>query len=106
MPGPRVRLWGIETPGEAEAAAFLGSPTVRVDGVDVEPGAGKAARIRPQVPRLPVGRHPVGDSTGQIDPHGPRMRRPRLKIAAISSAAAGRDEVGRRGGEHDRGDDK
>jgi hypothetical protein len=34
------------------------------------------------------------------------MRRPRLKIAAISSAAAGRDEVGRRGGEHDRGDDK
>ena len=29
----------IETVEEAEDARFLGSPTVRVDGVDVEPGA-------------------------------------------------------------------
>jgi hypothetical protein len=37
--GARVVLRRIETPEEAEAAAFLGSPTVRVDGVDVDPGA-------------------------------------------------------------------
>jgi hypothetical protein len=29
----------IETPRDAEAQRFLGSPTVRVDGVDIEPGA-------------------------------------------------------------------
>ena len=29
----------IDTPAEAQQARFLGSPTVRVDGVDVEPGA-------------------------------------------------------------------
>lgn len=29
----------IETADDAEAQRFLGSPTVRVDGVDVEPGA-------------------------------------------------------------------
>jgi hypothetical protein len=29
----------IETPDDAEAQRFLGSPTVRVDGMDVEPGA-------------------------------------------------------------------
>lgn len=29
----------VETPEEAERERFLGSPTVRVDGVDVDPGA-------------------------------------------------------------------
>jgi hypothetical protein len=29
----------IETVGDAEAERFLGSPTVRVDGADVDPGA-------------------------------------------------------------------
>jgi hypothetical protein len=29
----------VETPEQAEALAFLGSPTVRVDGRDVEPEA-------------------------------------------------------------------
>lgn len=29
----------IDTAAEAERARFLGSPSVRVDGVDVEPGA-------------------------------------------------------------------
>ena len=29
----------VETPEAAEAERFLGSPTVRVDGVDVDPGA-------------------------------------------------------------------
>jgi hypothetical protein len=35
----RVVQRRIETHQEAEAERFLGSPTVRVDGVDVEPGA-------------------------------------------------------------------
>lgn len=37
--GARVVQRRVETPGEADAQRFLGSPTVRVDGVDVEPGA-------------------------------------------------------------------
>ena len=36
----RVELRRVESPEAAEAARFLGSPTVRVDGEDVEPGAG------------------------------------------------------------------
>ncbi len=37
--GARVIKRRVETAQEAEAQRFLGSPTVRVDGVDVEPGA-------------------------------------------------------------------
>jgi hypothetical protein len=37
--GARVVQRRVETHQEAEAERFLGSPTVRVDGVDVEPGA-------------------------------------------------------------------
>ena len=37
--GARVVRRRVETPQEAEAQRFLGSPTVRVDGMDVEPGA-------------------------------------------------------------------
>lgn len=34
-----LQLREVESLEEAEAERFLGSPTVRVDGVDVEPGA-------------------------------------------------------------------
>jgi hypothetical protein len=34
-----VELRRVESPEAAVAERFLGSPTVRVDGVDVEPGA-------------------------------------------------------------------
>lgn len=34
-----LALRAVESPAEAVAERFLGSPTVRVDGVDVEPGA-------------------------------------------------------------------
>src|SRR5262249_4258290 len=34
-----IELLRIESPEQAEQARFLGSPTVRVDDVDVEPGA-------------------------------------------------------------------
>jgi hypothetical protein len=37
--GARVVKRRVETSQEAEAQRFLGSPTVRVDGVDIEPGA-------------------------------------------------------------------
>jgi hypothetical protein len=37
----QVTLRRIETPEAAAAARFLGSPTIRVDGVDVEPAAGE-----------------------------------------------------------------
>jgi hypothetical protein len=37
--GASVEHRRVETPQQAEALRFLGSPTVRVDGRDVEPGA-------------------------------------------------------------------
>jgi len=37
--GIDVRLVPVETPDDAERLRFLGSPTVRVDGRDIEPGA-------------------------------------------------------------------
>jgi hypothetical protein len=37
--GAELVLRRVETPREAERERFLGSPTVRVDGRDVEPGA-------------------------------------------------------------------
>ena len=36
---PEIELVEVADPGAAAALRFLGSPTVRVDGVDVEPGA-------------------------------------------------------------------
>ncbi|HET8536996.1 MAG TPA: hypothetical protein VFL73_07425 [Solirubrobacteraceae bacterium] len=37
--GVELKQWRIETLEQAEQSRFLGSPSVRVDGVDVEPGA-------------------------------------------------------------------
>jgi hypothetical protein len=37
--GAELALRRVETPAAAEAMRFLGSPTVRVDGADIEPGA-------------------------------------------------------------------
>jgi hypothetical protein len=37
--GAELVLRRVETPEEAQAERFLGSPTVRVDGADVDPGA-------------------------------------------------------------------
>ena len=37
--GVELRERRIDTPQQARAARFLGSPSVRVGGVDVEPGA-------------------------------------------------------------------
>ncbi len=37
----QLELRRITTPDEAQAERFLGSPTVRIDGEDVERGAGK-----------------------------------------------------------------
>ena len=36
-----IREVGIETPDAAEAHRFVGSPSIRVDGVDIEPAARK-----------------------------------------------------------------
>ncbi len=35
----QIELRRVETPEDAERERFLGSPTVRVDGQDVDPGA-------------------------------------------------------------------
>ena len=36
---PDLRLVNVETPADAQRLRFLGSPTIRVNGHDVEPGA-------------------------------------------------------------------
>jgi hypothetical protein len=38
---PEIRLVEVADPDAAVALRFLGSPTVRVNGLDVEPGAGE-----------------------------------------------------------------
>jgi len=38
-PDARVELRRVESPEAAQVERFLGSPTVRVEGADVEPGA-------------------------------------------------------------------
>jgi hypothetical protein len=37
--GEEIELRRVETPEEAERERFLGSPTVRIDGEDVDPSA-------------------------------------------------------------------
>jgi hypothetical protein len=37
--GADLALRRVDTPNQAEAERFLGSPTVRVDGTDIDPGA-------------------------------------------------------------------
>jgi len=39
--GADIELRRVETPADAESERFLGFPTLRVDGIDVEPGAGE-----------------------------------------------------------------
>jgi len=40
-----IRLERVETPEAAEKARFIGSPTVRIDGVDIDPVARDASRF-------------------------------------------------------------
>ena len=42
---PRIDLVNVPDPEAAIALRFLGSPTIRVDGRDVEPGADERAEV-------------------------------------------------------------
>ncbi|MBS1895345.1 MAG: hypothetical protein JST59_28935 [Actinobacteria bacterium] len=59
--GEEIELRRVETPEEAERVQFLGSPTVRVDGVDVDRDA--AARqdfgLKCRLYRTPAGLRPT-----------------------------------------------
>jgi hypothetical protein len=52
-----VELRRVESPEAAETQRFLGSPTVRVDGRDIEPGAGERTDfgLRCRLYRTPAG---------------------------------------------------
>jgi hypothetical protein len=56
-----VELRRVETPEAAEAERFLGSPTVRIDGRDVEPGADDRTDfgLKCRIYRGPGGASPV-----------------------------------------------
>jgi hypothetical protein len=59
--GAELALRRVETPEQAEAERFLGSPTVRVDGEDVEPGAAERADygLRCRLFRFDGGQSPI-----------------------------------------------
>jgi hypothetical protein len=59
--GAALVLRDVETPEQAEADRFLGSPTVRVDGVDVEPAAGERTDfgLKCRIYRSEAGQTPV-----------------------------------------------
>jgi hypothetical protein len=63
-----VALREVRTDREAEALRFPGSPTIRVDGRDVDPeGAGGPARLACRIYRLPDGRVSPVPSREQLE---------------------------------------
>ncbi len=63
-----VELHEVFTQEEAVELAFPGSPTIRVDGVDVDPlGAGAAPSLTCRVYRLPDGRPSPVPSREQVE---------------------------------------
>jgi hypothetical protein len=56
-----IELCRVETPGDAARERFLGSPTVRVGGDDVDPGAGERQDfgLKCRLYRTAVGLKPV-----------------------------------------------
>ena len=63
-----IELRVVETHEEAVALAFPGSPTIRIDGRDVDPaGAGAPAELACRVYRLPDGRPSPVPSRQQLE---------------------------------------
>lgn len=60
-PSPWVKLRAVDSLEEAEAEGFLGSPTVRVEGADVEPGADDRSDfgLKCRLYRTPEGPSPI-----------------------------------------------
>jgi hypothetical protein len=74
-----VILREIETEADAEAHQFVGSPTIRIDGVDVQPPHGEPTGLTCRVYRLRDGRiSPTPD---------PADVRDALRAAALSTAS-------------------
>jgi len=57
----RMKLRAVDSLEEAEAEGFLGSPTVRVDGADIEPGADERSDfgLKCRLYRRPEGASPL-----------------------------------------------
>ena len=51
-----VELREVGTEGDAEREGFVGSPTIRIDGVDVAPAAGEAIGLTCRIYRRRDGR--------------------------------------------------
>jgi hypothetical protein len=54
-----VELRRVESPAAAAEGRFLSSPTVRIDGVDVEPGGALRDEFGPEVPAVQDERGPA-----------------------------------------------
>jgi hypothetical protein len=65
----RVELRHVETPEEAEAERFLGSPSLRINGRDIDPGAHARTDfgLKCRIYRGPGGASPVPPDEWIID---------------------------------------
>ena len=69
-----IELRRVETPEAAEAERFLGSPTVRIDGRDIEPGVNRRTDfgLKCRIYRGPVSASPlppekwIADALGRL----------------------------------------
>ena len=67
-PEVEVELREVKTQAEAEELAFPGSPTIRVDGLDVDPdGASARAALACRIYHLPDGRVSPVPSREQLE---------------------------------------
>jgi glutaredoxin len=65
---PEVELRHVETQEEAEALGFPGSPTIRIDGRDIDPeGASARPALTCRIYRLPDGRVSPVPSREQLE---------------------------------------
>ena len=63
-----IEMREVTTQAEADALAFPGSPTIRVNGVDIDPvGAGARSRLTCRIYHLPDGRVSPVPSREQIE---------------------------------------
>jgi hypothetical protein len=81
---PELRLIKVEDVASAERTRFLGSPTIRVDGRDIEPGADKrdGYQLACRVYRTPQRGRAEWPGTRVAGASGPRLgraERPRVR---------------------------
>lgn len=92
----RVTPRRIDSVEQAEAERFLGSPTIRIDGRDIEPGADERTDfgLKCRIYRSAEGMHgtpPEAWLRAALAPGRPRKTRPRSRARARETDGGARD---------------